>query len=914
MAANLEEVLGRKINSIKELRKYITELQDSLINLDADSDEFKATVQQLTVAQDTLRKTTKASTDENLAAKDSIVGMEKEFKNLYNTYKMLSEEQRNSDFGKNMAESLKTLGDKLNDTKKDVSVFKDNIGRYAGDVSQVFNTMGISVGALQKPLALASGGVKTLGKSLKSLIANPVGLTIMGIVAAFKAMEAIVKRVREAIKGNEESQMRLNQAMASFQPIIDAVSNAFDWLGQKVVQIIEFYGKYVDAVRKVTTAITDFLGITKGANDRVKEQISTYKELAKAQNELTLRKRKYQELNAKDTAEVERLREEASETQNLVEKRQLLEDAKAKQAEIDARNLEIAQEELRILQVQSGLTANSADDNEKLAAAVAKVAEAEANAAKNARQFNKQLNALGNTTSSTVRTSTKSVDEYKKKAQELYKTLVEDSKSEVQKLTEKYTEEKKLLEKYGLDTTLLTKKYESDKRTIIVKYQNEATTSTSKFYNKMMDIYIQSLTDRKKIAMETENVYHTDEMRMKRFIDAYNSIDLTKGTEGWIKAAKELTDKFNKEFSTIQVELPEDLLNVDEWVKNGVITEEEGEKIKRDLIRQFESIINSSKKIIENNTKKSLGNVIKASIEEAFNKADEASLNLNLDKLTQGASRSEFNEEYNRNLRDSLIVEEQVLKDSLVNFEGTQEQKLEIMQQYYDTVAQMRELDWQEEELQQERSQAITEAAFDSYDKLTSGINTVTSSYAAMIQAEINSGKLTEQESKKKIKTLKNLEKVQLAVNIANIAASTASGIMDVWKGYASELKLNSEAAALTGPIAPERKAWLDGKSLTAAILRTTGLAATGAANIAAATMGTISTIKGLNAQMADLGGGSVAVTATPQLIDSTPYTYTRTLQTQEEEDEMNRPIIVTVSDIEDGLNMRKVRVDESSF
>lgn len=912
--AALEEVLGRKINSIKELRKYITELQDSLINLDADSDEFKATVQQLTVAQDTLRKTTKASTDENLAAKDSIVGMQQEYKKLYDQYKLLSEEQRNSDFGKNMAESLNTLSNKLNTTKKDVGNFKDNIGRYAQDVSSVFSEMGISIGALQTPMKLATGGAKTLGAALKSLIANPVGAVIMGVVVALKALEAIFKRVREAIKGNEESQMRLNQAMAAFQPIIDAVSNAFDWLGQRVVDIIEFFSTLFTKIREVSTAFTDFLGITKGANQRVKEQTKLYEDLAKAQNELTLRKRKYQELNAKDTAEVERLREEASETQNLVEKRQLLEDAKAKQAEIDARNLEIAQEELRILQTQDDLTANSAEDNEKLAAAVAKVAEAEANAARNARQFNKQLNALGNSTSTTVRTSTKSVDEYKKKAQELYKTLVEDSKSEVQKLTEKYTEEKKLLEKYGLDTTLLTKKYESDKRTIIVKYQNEATTSTSKFYNKMMDIYIQSLTDRKKIAMETENVYHTDEMRMKRFIDAYNSIDLTKGTEGWIKAAKELTDKFNKEFSTIQVELPEDLLNVDEWVKNGVITEEDGEKIKRDLIRQFESIINSSKKIIENNTKESLGNVIKASIEEAFNKADEASLNLNLDKLTQGASRSEFNEEYNRNLRDSLIVEEQVLKDSLVNFEGTQEQKLEIMQQYYDTVAQMRELDWQEEELQQERSQAITEAAFDSYDKLTSSINTVTSSYAAMIQAEINSGKLTEQESKKKIKTLKNLEKIQLAVNIANIAASTASGIMDVWKGYASELKLNSEAAALTGPIAPERKAWLDGKSLTAAILRTTGLAATGAANIAAATMGTISTIKGLNAQMADLGGGSVGVTATPQLIDSTPWTYSRTLQTQEEADEMNRPIIVTVSDIEDGLNMRKVRVDESSF
>lgn len=914
MAANLEEVLGRKINSIKELRKYITELQDSLINLDADSDEFKATVQQLTVAQDTLRKTTKASTDENLAAKDSIVGMQQEYKKLYDQYKLLSEEQRNSDFGKNMANSLNTLSDKLNTTKKDVGDFKNNIGRYAGDVTQVFETMGISIGALQTPMKLAAGGAKTLGAALKSLIANPVGAVIMAIVVALKAMEAIFKRVREAIKGNEESQMRLNQAMAAFQPIIDAVSNAFDWLGQRVVDIIEFFSKLFTKIREVSTAFTDFLGITKGANQRVKEQTKLYEDLAKAQNELTLRKREYQKINAKDTAEVERLREEASETQNLLEKKQLLEDAKAKQAEIDARNLEIAQEELRIVQAQSELTANSAEDNEKLAAAVAKVAEAEANAARNARQFNKQLNALGNTTSSTVRTSTKSVDEYKKKAQELYKSLVEDSKSEVQKLTEKYTEEKKLLEKYGLDTTLLTRKYESDKRTIIVKYQNEATTSTSKFYNKMMDIYIQSLTDSKRIAMEMENVYHTDEMRMKRFIDAYNSIDLTKGTEGWIKAAKELTDKFNKEFSTIQVELPEDLLNVDEWVKNGVITEEEGEKIKRDLIRQFESIINSSKNIIKNNTKESLGNIIKASIEKAFNKADEASLNLNLDKLMQGASRSEFNEEYNLNLRDSLIVEEQVLRDSLVNFEGTQEQKLEIMQQYYDTVAQMRELDWQAEELQQERSQAITEAAFDSYDKLTSSINTVTSSYAAMIQAELNSGKLTEQESKKKIKTLKNLEKVQLAVNIANIAASTAAGIMDVWKGYATELPLNAETAAATGPAAAATKAALDAKSLTAAILRTTGLAATGAANIAAATMGTISTIKGLNAQMADLGGGSVGVTATPQLIDSTPYTYSRTLQTQEEADEMNRPIWVSVEDIASALERRTKVREESSF
>ena len=109
-------------------------------------------------------------------------------------------------------------------------------------------------------------------------------------------------------------------------------------------------------------------------------------------------------------------------------------------------------------------------------------------------------------------------------------------------------------------------------------------------------------------------------------------------------------------------------------------------------------------------------------------------------------------------------------------------------------------------------------------------------------------------------------------------------------------------------------KAALDAKSLAAAILRTTSLGATAAANIAAASMGTIAKIRSYNEQLEGLGSSSIGATVTPQLIDSTPYTYTRTLQTAEEIDEMNKPIYVKVTDIEDGLE-HKVRVtDESSF
>ena len=922
--ADINEILGKKIDSVKALRAEIKRLQDSLVGVDADSEQFKTTSQQLTAAQDELRKVTKASTDENLAAKDSIVGMQQEYKKLYDQYKLLSDEQRNSDFGKNMANSLNTLSEKLNDTKKGVGNFKDNIGRYAGDITQVFQSMGISVGALQKPLALASGGVKTLGAALKSLIANPVGAVIMAIVVAFKAMEAVVKRVKEAINNNEESQMRLKQAMASFQPIIDAVSNAFDKLGQIVVNVIGFIGKAVDGIRTAGAAVTDFLGITKGAKKAVQDQIKTYKDLAKAQNDLTLKTREYKKVNAADKAEVERLREEASETTDLIEKKQLLEEAKAKQAEIDQRNIEIAQEELRILQAQSELTANSAEDNEKLAAAVEKVSNAEAQAAANARLYNKQLNTVSKTTT----TTTKTVDEYRKKANDLYKSLLEDSKSEVQKLTEKYTEEKKLLEKYNLDTTLLTKKYNKDIQVIRDDAYVKATTSTSNYFNKVHQLYIETLKDEKKIqAEQIENLDALDEMRLARFNKEYKKLNLADSitfdpedseafekTQEFLNNFKLLLTQFNNQFAGIQLEMPESFFELPQLLKEGFISKETYDELSQSFIKLFEVSLESSEDIIKQRLKEDFGNITIAGVEEAVKDIDKASFDLNLQSLLDGVDSNEFTEAYNKNLYDSLFAEKKVLEESIVNFKGTQDQKMQLMQQYYDVVSQMRENEWALQELDTERTQAIWDAAFESFDKVTSSINNVIGAYSSLVEAEVNSGKISKQEAEKKIKVLKRLEKIQLAVNIANIAASTAAGIMDVWKSYGAELALNAQTAAAAGPGAAPAKAALDAKSLAAAILRTTSLGATAAANIAAASMGTIAKIRSYNEQLEGLGSSSIGATVTPQLIDSTPYTYTRTLQTAEEIDEMNKPIYVKVTDIEDGLE-HKVRVtDESSF
>lgn len=917
--AKLEEVLGKKISSVKELRAEIKRLQDSLVGVDAESEQFKNTQQQLTVAQDEYVKVTKSATDSNLAAKDSIVGMQREYKNLYDQYKLLSEAQRNSDFGKGMAESLNTLSEKLNSTKKGVGNFKDNIGRYAGDVTQVFSTMGLSLGKLQTPLALVKKGAAGLGAELKRLVANPVGAVIMAIVVAFKAMQKIVERVKKAINDNEESQMRLKESMAVFQPILNAVTNLWDKLGQAVVKVIEWLTKAYTKIADISTKFTDFIGITNGANKKMMEQIEISKNLAKAQNELIKTKREYQKQNAKDTAEVERLREEASETENLVEKKKLIEEAKRIQGEIDARNVEIAKEEYRIMEEQSKQTANNTEENDKLAAALAKVAEAEATAARNARQFNKQLNTITNSTTS----SSKAIDENKKKAQDLYKQLIEDNKTEIQKLEDKYKEEKKLLEKYHLDTTLLTRKYENDKYTIIQKSfekQRQLRLNDIKYAKEAAERYRETLNPLQQIDFDIDETNKTiaklQEIReevIKLKEAAYSGIStgfISNYEQGSKEALQEFEDWFKELFKA-----GSNFENFD-WPLSRIkeLFDEAGALTGDDIIDidsielNIKKLKNQIKSLNDTKISENLNFKLNEQLVEYYNKIIAVKEN---EKLTVKEENAELNQlEY-----ESLENKKNLLQKELEDFKGSQELKLQIMQEYYATLEELDNRHQELEKLSQERNFEVLESTFDAFQKVGSSIQTVISSYSALVQAEVNDGKISKQQAEKKIRTLKTLEKIQLGVNIAGIAASTAAGIMDVWKAFGTEQAGNAVAALRAGPAYPEELARLDAKSLTSAVLKTAGLATAGAANIAAATMGTISNIRGLNAQLADLGSSSAGAAApTPQLIDSTPYSYSRTLQTQEEEDRLNQPIWVSVTDIENGLN-NKVRVtNETSF
>lgn len=122
------------------------------------------------------------------------------------------------------------------------------------------------------------------------------------------------------------------------------------------------------------------------------------------------------------------------------------------------------------------------------------------------------------------------------------------------------------------------------------------------------------------------------------------------------------------------------------------------------------------------------------------------------------------------------------------------------------------------------------------------------------------------------------------------------------FKGFASAQALISAILAANRVLAEEPgEMWI--KIAAAAATLTAGLA-----NVAA--------IWAVNPDGSNAGSsmGMSMQSATPVIGDSQPINYTRNITTAEEEDQMNQPIYVTVTDIEDGINGRRAQVENTSF
>ena len=901
MASNLNEILGRNIDSVKSLKTAIKELQDSMVGLDTDSQEYKDTASKLSAAQNALNATTKAGIEANLAAKDSIVGMQKEYNNLYDAYKKLSDEQRNSDIGKSMAESLSNLSESINNSKKEVGNFTSNIGQYAQGATEAFNQMGISVGALQGPFNLATKGAKGFKDILSVISAHP-------IIAMLSVLIAILMKAASAIKDNEELTMRLHQAFSVFQPVLDMVSNGIDWLAEKIVKVVEGFGKLWEWLHR--------------NNPEMSEQIKLNKDLSKAEDDLVKKTREVNEENSKKQAEVERLREEAAATEDVFEKQSLLQEASRIQAEIDQANIDLAKEDLRIKEERAKQTANDTKANEELAAAKKKVSDLTAEGSRHQKELNEQLK----TTTSEIKSQTSAEkDKWEDEKEELKKFNVEyeDSlKTREQLVNEHYDRLLELAKKHNEDTINIEKAKQKELNKIRLEglsLQRQDADESLKLVEESGDkqtaiaLQLEDLDGKRKGALTkigvlndmVNMIYHglRDESKLDR-----TSMETLNAT---LDAAYEKSDKWR------------DFVNAngfkalgDEYkpLKDAVaeVNAEYGLSIK--TITGLENAIAA----LELKILKLKGEWHNATIDKETTKDAEAQLEGLIKTVTYDTYEGyqAYVEEQNRK---ALEIEKTAIEKELSRFSGTTEQKLALMQRYYEVVAEIRRQDYEDEkakqqaldelrELQKSRIDGMIESLIDMTDKMASSLSSYKSTRESVIDSEIKAGKISEAEGNRRKDRLLKLEKLERDFAIATIAADAASGIFKIWKGWATETGEINPASSHGNAIV---LAGLNAASTLSAVAKSASLAATATAQIAAAKG---KYIVAENNMIAGNGGAGGGVGATPALMDSTPYEYTRTIQTTEEEDRLNAPIFVTVTDIEEGLAHRATVTNESSF
>lgn len=838
---SIEEILGRSINSTKELKAAIKELQDQLVGANTETDEWTKTAEKLTAAQIHLNDVMQAGKQTVDASDDSIAGMEKRYKQMYNTYRLMSEEMRNTDFGKQQATQLAELSARINDTKKNVGNFKDNIGHYADDAIAAFSAMGVSIGGLATPLGLANGGFKTLNATIK---ANP----IFWLITAIQLIIGVFKKLKDAIMSNEESQMKLNEAMAVFQPIIDNAKNALDRMGQVVVNVISWLADAFAKVREIGAAVTDFLGITDGAKERIEDQNKLYKELARRTNELTLAKREQQKANAVDEEHLKVLLEEAAAETDKQKRLEKLNSAKELQAQITERNVRIAEEEYDIALQKSKLTANDAKTNDELVRLETEMNRVRADGASKTKEMTTQIRELTVSTQQYA-TSVKTAAEIEDEANQKRLRRLEDTKS----LSYEY------LEKVGSEVQMLENKASEYKTAL-------------------------------EGAIRLYDVFKEGEDK------GFEKVD-------WHKVFKD-----NGIFDDERVQTAEDA-----YKRIFILAAEY-----KELLKKIKEIKQAEKDAAAEDaaalTQTSLDQNAAAEIDKAMEIAKKKKEIIESEEIAEIEKN-----ELIKQLDDELLEYEfQNRLWELENLELTNEQKLEIWNAYYERLAEQRkeEMEAQEELLEQTHKNKIAqwdniaEHIYGAMD-IADAIGSLSDAIAQNIELTLEDADATEESVNKKKKQLKALQDIQLAVTLAAIAMDVAGGIMGIWKGYAAEKAVNAQTAAATGPAAAVTLAALESKSLALAIMQTAAIGTMGAAQMAAAIAGNISAKKSIEGT----GGGSAAGTiAAPQTIDTTPYSYTRQIQTTEEEEQLNRPIYVTVTDIEAGLNKVEVRDQESSW
>ena len=467
---------GYSFKSLGDAKKYIDRLRASLIDLDETSEEYEERVEEIDKVQDKLNKAMKATGDKAKDAEGSYNALSKKMSELKKAFKETNDEAERD----KLAKQIVGINDQLKEMDASIGNYQRNVGNYEGAFTKGLAGITSQIQALGNPLAIAKNGVNALGKAFKALITNPVGAFIMAIVVAVKAL-------KKGFEQSETASNSLKKAFSAFQPVINAINNAFTGFAKIVGNIAEkAIPALVNGLMKAgdwMMTLLNKIGIVSDKKlesfrksiEAQKEAVKTTQDLTDRDIKLTEKRRKFQVNEAKTEMEVAELKSKAADKDKYTakEREKFLNQAIAKERKLNDEKLALAQEEYDILKKKSELTDNDAETNDALAAAEANLYNTKKEYYAKERELIAQKIAAGQELSNEEKNILEEQKEELKKVEEIRNraelSQLSSKDRELEILKRKYEEEKALLEKYGKDTTQLTKEYEAQRQEIINK-------------------------------------------------------------------------------------------------------------------------------------------------------------------------------------------------------------------------------------------------------------------------------------------------------------------------------------------------------------------------------------------------------------------------------------------------------------
>ena len=248
-----DESVLKEAESVKELRSQIKTLQDNLVKLDANTDDYRKTVELLTQKNQKLQEVMSVTKNQVTAAAGSYNALTQEMAALRKEWKATSDEAERNKIGKRMAE----INKELKELDASIGNFQRNVGDYRGALEDVFGDPRKEIRMLREELSHLTVGseeynqvllkmadltqkqkhfqdqLRFSSSNLEDIWTNMAGVA-RGVAGAFGALNGIMGLVGDSSDDVQKAMLKTQQlilvinGLGQLEGLKDRIVGLFD--------------------------------------------------------------------------------------------------------------------------------------------------------------------------------------------------------------------------------------------------------------------------------------------------------------------------------------------------------------------------------------------------------------------------------------------------------------------------------------------------------------------------------------------------------------------------------------------------------------------------------------------------------------------------------------------------------------